>query len=77
MDNMEKIHTTLMGRERIKKNLKYNSKEDIVEYCKKKITEKECNIYSPGKNWYCEVDKIRITINAYNYSIITAHIIPE
>ncbi|MBQ3307407.1 MAG: DUF3781 domain-containing protein [Bacilli bacterium] len=27
------------------------------------------------KNYYCEIDNIRITINTYNYCIITAYII--
>ncbi len=28
-----------------------------------------------GKNWYCEVENIKITINSYSYTIITAHIV--
>ncbi|WP_288834306.1 DUF3781 domain-containing protein, partial [uncultured Catenibacterium sp.] len=27
-----------------------------------------------GKNWYCEIENIIITINSYSYTIITAHI---
>lgn len=34
-------------------------------------------IYKQGKNWYCEVDNIKITINSYSYIIITAHIIKK
>lgn len=34
-----------------------------------------CHIYRQGKNWYCEIDNIRITVNACSYTIITAHII--
>ncbi|MDE5910121.1 MAG: DUF3781 domain-containing protein [Lachnospiraceae bacterium] len=26
-----------------------------------------------GKNWYCEVDGIKITVNAHSYTIITAY----
>ena len=73
LSNIDKIHTTKMGFDRIKKNLKLND-EDIVEYCKNKITKKECNIYKAGKNWYCEIDSIIFTINSYCYTIITAHI---
>ena len=61
-----------MGIDRIKKNLKIDT--DVVEYCKKKILNKDCYIYKEGKNWYCEIDNIRITINSYSYTIITAHI---
>ena len=46
---------------------------DIVEYCKNQILNKSCNIYKKGKNWYCEIDNIIITINSYSYTIITAH----
>lgn len=74
LDNIDKIHTTKMGIDRIKKNLKPDT-EDVVEYCKHKILDKNCYIYKRGKNWYCEVDNIKITINSFSYTIITAHII--
>lgn len=61
-----------MGIERIKKNLKLDN-NDAVEYCKSKVLDKDCNIYKQGKNWYCEIDHIKITINSYSYKIITAH----
>ena len=63
-----------MGIDRIRKNLKIDTK-DVVVYCKNKVMDKNCNIYKQGKNWYCEVDNIKITINSYSYTIITAHII--
>lgn len=71
--NVEKIHTTKMGIDRIKRNLKIN--DDVVEYCINKIKDSNCNIYRDGKNWYCEIDNIKITVNSYSYTIITAHII--
>lgn len=74
LSNLDKIHTTEMGIDRIKKNLKLNN-NDVVEYCKKKILDKKCYVYKQGKNWYCEIDNIRITINSYSYTIITAHTI--
>ena len=72
LNNIDKIHTTEMGRNRIKKNLKLDN-DEIVEYCKNKVLDKKCNIYIKGKNWYCEIDNIKITINSYTYTIITAH----
>ncbi len=75
LDHLHKLHTTEMGIDRIKKNLKIDV-DDVVEYCKSKVLDKSCNIYKKGKNWYCEVDQIKITINSYSYTIITAHIIP-
>ena len=72
--NIDKIHTTEMGIDRIKKNLKIDA-DDVIEYCKNKILNGKCTIYKTGKNWYCEIDGIKITINSYSYTIITAHII--
>ena len=74
LSNIDKIHTTEMGIDRIKKNLKLNT-DDVVEFCKNKILDKNCNIYKQGKNWYCEIENIKITINSYSYTIITAHLI--
>ena len=71
LNNIDKVHTTVMGVDRIKKNL--NLTDDVVDYCKKKLLDKNCNIYKQGKNWYCEIDNIIITVNSYSYTIITAH----
>ena len=74
LDNIEKIHTTKLGVNRIKRNLKLNT-NNVVEYCKEKI--KNSKITKQGKNYYCEIDNIIITINSYSYTIITAHIKEE
>lgn len=74
IDNLNKVHTTKMGIDRIKKNLKIDV-EDLVEFCKNKIINKNCNIYKKGKNWYCKIDNIVITINSHSYTIITAHLV--
>ena len=72
LENIDKIHTTEMGADRIKKNLGLGNC-NAVDFCKYKILEKNCSIYKQGKNWYCEIDGIRITVNSYSYTIITAH----
>lgn len=74
LSNIDKVHTTEMGIDRIKKNLKLDT-NDVVRYCKNKVLDKNCNIYKQGKNWYCEIDNIKITINSHSYTIITAHTI--
>ncbi len=74
LQNINKIHTTNMGINRIKNNLKLNT-SNVVEYCKNKIINNNSNIYKKGKNWYCEADNLIIIINSYTYTIITAHII--
>lgn len=72
INNINKLHTTSMGIDRIKRNIKLYD-EDIVEYLKKLIINPNCNIYRQGKNWYCEIDNIKITVNSFSYTIITAH----
>ncbi len=74
LSNIDKVHTTKLGIDRIKKNLKIDT-DDVVEWCKNKVLDQNCNIYKQGKNWYCEVDNVKITINSYSYTIITAHIV--
>lgn len=72
IDNIDKFHTTEMGLERIKRNLRLDS-ADVVGYCKNLILNRNCRIYKQGKNWYCEIDNVRITVNSFSYTIITAH----
>ena len=72
LSNIDKVHTTEIGIDRIKRNLKINT-ENVVKYCKEKILDNNCNSYKQGKNWYCEVDNIIITVNSYSYTIITVH----
>lgn len=74
LDNIDKIHTTEMGIDRIRKNLKLDT-DNVVAFCKNKVLDQNCSIYKQGKNWYCEIDDIKITVNAYSHTIITAHII--
>ncbi len=76
LENIEKIHTTKLGIERIKRNLKLNT-NNVVEYCKERIKNKDTKITKLGKNYYCEIDNIVITVNSYSYTIITAHIKEE
>lgn len=42
-------------------------------FCMQNYSNKDCNIYRQGKNWYCEIDNIIITINSNSYTIITVH----
>ena len=76
LENIDRLHTTELGVIRIKKNLKIEC-NDVVEYIKNKVLDKNAYIYKNGKNYYVEIDNIIITINSYNYCIITAHIKKE
>ena len=74
LENLSKLHTTKLGLERIKRNLKLKDIDnDIVDYCRRLIVSDECLIQKRGKNWYCSKDNIVITVNSYSLTIITAH----
>ena len=75
LKKIDKIHTTLLGDKRIKKNLRLEKDIDSVEFCKEIIQDKETNITHIGKNYYCLYKNIKIVINSYSFTIITAHTI--
>lgn len=70
--NIDKLHTTEMGAERIKNNLSLTCADPVL-WCKDKILASRTIIERKGKNWYATVDGCVITVNAYNFCIITAH----
>lgn len=72
LSNLDKLHTTELGVGRIKRNLSLDV-DDVVNWCKDKIESKDAVISRSGKNWYVSVDGCTITVNAYSYTIITAH----
>lgn len=72
LSNLDRIHTTKMGVERIKKNLGLIN-EDVVDYCIKIIKNKDCTVVKKGKNWYVRLSDCEITVNRNSYTIITAH----
>ena len=74
--NLDKLHTTDMGIVRIKKNLSIDT-EDVIGWCKEKIKNPSSSINRRGKNWYVTIDNYIITINAYSYTVITAHVIKK
>ena len=69
--NIDKIHTTELGAERIKRNLMLDN-IDVVAWCKDKILRAD-EIIRKGKNRYAHIDDAVITVNAHSYTIITAH----
>lgn len=74
LKNLDKLHTTELGVERIKRNLSLDiGVNDVVDWCKIKIDSANAVITRNGKNWYVSIDDCIITVNAYSYTIITAH----
>lgn len=74
LENIEKLHTTEMGVERIKRNLSLEV-NDVVEWCKIRILHENAIVQRRGKNWYIQTEGCEITVNAYSYTIITTHTI--
>ncbi len=72
LKNLDKLHTTELGIERIKRNLSLNI-DDVVVWCKDKIGSPDAVITRNGKNWYISISGYILTVNAYSYTIITAH----
>ncbi len=70
-EKIDKLHTTPMGEERIRKNFSLEA-PDIIAWCKEKVLNADA-ITRRGKNWYVYVDGAEITINAHSYTVITAH----
>ncbi len=72
IENIDSIHTTGMGVDRIRRNLGLGD-IDVVTWCKGKILEPNAFIEKQGKNWYVHIDGCIITINASSYTLITCH----
>lgn len=72
LDHLDRLHTTELGIVRIKKNLSLET-DDVVRWCRDKINSDTAVITRNGKNWYISADTCIITVNAYSYTIITAH----
>ncbi|MCI8855233.1 MAG: DUF3781 domain-containing protein [Clostridiaceae bacterium] len=72
IENIDKLHTTEMGTERIKRNCKIET-DDVVQWSRVQILDETAKIEMSGKNWYITVGGYKITVNAHSYTIITAH----
>lgn len=71
ISNIDQLHTTVMGEQRLRRNLKLETL-DVVLYCKNKIMDPKSSVYKKGKNFYCLINNIKITIHSHSYTIITA-----
>ncbi|SKB00734.1 Protein of unknown function [Agreia bicolorata] len=72
---VSRLHTTLRGEERIKRNLSLET-NDVVAWCKEAVTTfstDQSRVERRGKNWYVDCDDFLLTINAHSHTIITAH----
>ena len=72
IESIDKVHTTAMGIDRIRKNLGLDD-IDVAAFCRSRILDKSAIITRRGKNWYVRINGCVITVNASSYTIITAH----
>lgn len=73
MISIDRLKTTKLGEERIKKNLNLSEKVNVIKYIICEINN-STKTYKEGKNIYVEcLDKI-ITINDSSHTVITAHL---
>ena len=72
IENIDKLHTTELGTERIKRNCKIET-DDVVQWSKVQILDETAQIERIGKNWYVSAGGYKITVNVHSYTIITAH----
>ncbi len=71
--NLDRVHTTQLGIGRIKKNLSLEQVDDVVSWCRDRISDPASKITRKGKNFYVQTEHGIITVNANSYTIITAH----
>lgn len=80
IENIDRLHTTELGAERVRKNIGLDmdtSDADVVVWCREMIVSPEASIIRKGKNWYARLDDVLITVNATSSTIITAHRVGE
>jgi hypothetical protein len=71
--NINKLRTTKLGAERIKRNLRLDI-DDVIDWCKQAMAGiGDEAITRKGKNWYVAGEWFVLTINASSHTIITAH----
>lgn len=70
--NLDKLHSTELRELRIKKNLSLDS-ESAAEWCRTQISSDDALVTRKGKNRYVLIGNCVMTVNAYSFTIITAH----
>ncbi len=55
IENIDKLRTTVMAAERIKRNLQIDT-DDVVQCCTTQILDGAADIEKRGKNWYVTVN---------------------
>lgn len=69
--NIQQIHTTELGLIRIQKGIGFNPKE-CINMIREIISYQDTIVEKIGKNFYVYYNNMIITINSYNFCVITA-----
>ena len=72
LENLDKLHTTKLGEERIRKNMSLEC-DDVIKWCKEIIERRDTRVLKKGKNLYIYADECIITVNASSYTVISVH----
>ncbi len=75
INNLEKLHTTKLGRERIIDNLCLEYQSDVTSFVKNIILNEDIEVFKKGSNFYVKNYNYVIAINSRTFTIITAHLI--
>ncbi len=75
INNIDKLHTTKLGRERVIDNLCLDYKTDVTSFIKNIILKDDIELFKKGSNYYVKNYDYIITINSRTFTIITAHLI--
>ena len=73
LSNLNRLHTTELGKVRVMKNLCLETTDHAVDWCRDQISLPDSLITRKGKNWYITTASCVITVNASSYTMITAH----
>lgn len=76
LEELDKLHTTELGEQRIRKNLDL-SVPNVIEWAKTQIRSPKAKITRDGKNYRIICDSYYITVNAGSLTLITARRIEE
>lgn len=72
LKNLDKLHTTKLWIQRIKRNISLET-DDVIFWCKNKISSPQAQTSKQGKNFYVQIEDYIFTINSHSFTVITVH----
>lgn len=75
LSNLDKINVTEISEQLIRENLHIDPDSKVIDYCKQKLADENCDVSKMGSNWFCRTGNVVIPVNTVSYTILTAHLI--